>query len=95
MLCMQNAKSHYKSIREGIKRASLIRQDLAKTITEYEPEKIRGLNKAYIDTIKEVIRQGELFLDKTESLELGLKVGQIIENYQAFLSTLPKRDEVE
>jgi hypothetical protein len=88
MLCMQDAKSHYEAVKEGIMRASLIRQDLAKTPTEYEPKKAQGLNKAYIETIKEAIRQGEFFLDKTDDLELGLKVCQIIENYQALLSAL-------
>ena len=85
---MENAECHHKAIKEGIMRATFIRQDLAKTLTEYEPEKVRGLNKAYIETIKEVIRQGELFLDKTDDIELGVKIAQIIENYRAFLSTL-------
>ena len=68
-------------------RATFIRQDLVKTFTEYEPKKVRGLNKAYTETLREIIRQGELFLDKTDNLELGIKIGQIIENYRAFLST--------
>lgn len=84
---MQDAEYHRKAIEEGIMRATFIRQDLVKTFTEYEPKKVKGLNKAYIETIKEIVRQGELFLDKTDNIELGLKVAQIIENYRAFLST--------
>ena len=84
---MQDAEHHYEKIREGIMRATFIRQDLVKTFTEYEPKKVRGLNKAYTETLREIIRQGELFLDKTDNLELGIKIGQIIENYRAFLST--------
>ena len=85
---MASADEHYKAIEEGVMRAKFIRQDLAKTLTEYDPEKVRGLNKAYIETIRQVINHGEIFLDKTVDLELGLKVGVIIENYRAFLNTL-------
>jgi hypothetical protein len=85
---MSNSRKHLKAFKEGIQRARLIRQDLRKTLTEYYPEKVRGLNKAYISTIKEVIKQGNLFLDKSDNLELGLKVAITIENYQAFLSGL-------
>ena len=92
---MKNADNHYNSIKEGINRARLIRKDLQNTLTEYEPEKVRGLNKAYIATIKEIIRQGELFLDKSEDFELGLKVATTIENYKAFLSTLPNQNETK
>jgi len=89
---MSHASYHYKSLKEGINRARLIRRDLSKTFTEHEPRKVRGLNKAYIETVKEIIRQGEFFLDKGGGFELGLEVTQIIENYRAFLSTLPYRD---
>ena len=92
---MALANKHLKAFKEGIQRARLIRQDLRKTLTEYHPEKVRGLNKAYIDTIKQVIKQGNLFLDKTDNFELGLKIAITIENYQAFLSTLPNVDETE
>ena len=85
---MLTPDDHYKSFREGISRARLIRRDLRKTLTEYEPQKVRGLNKAYIETIKEVIRQGEFYLDKGEDFSLGLKIAITIENYKAFLSTL-------
>ncbi len=85
---MPKANDHFKAFKEGISRARLIRLDLRKTLTEYEPEKVRGLNKAYIETIKEVIRQGELYLDHTEDFPLGLKIAITIENYKAFLSTL-------
>jgi hypothetical protein len=78
---------HYKAVKEGILRARKIRQDLAKHPTEYYPEKVRGLNKAYFATIKEVIRQGNLYLDNNPDFWLGLEVAQIVENYSAFLST--------
>jgi hypothetical protein len=85
---MPDANDHYNSFKEGISRARLIRRDLRETLTEYEPQKVRGLNKAYIETIKEVIRQGEFYLDKGEDFGLGLKIAITIENYKAFLSTL-------
>jgi len=83
-----NATTHFKAFKEGIERARLIRRDLKKTLTEYEPEKVRGLNKAYIETIKETIRQGEFYLDTTHDFKLGLRVAVTIENYKAFLTTL-------
>jgi|TARA_R110000824_G_scaffold349395_1_gene536269 hypothetical protein len=92
---MSDSYKHLKAFKEGIQRARLIRQDLRKTLTEYRPEKVRGLNNAYISTIKEVIKQGNLFLDKTDNFELGLKVAITMENYQAFLSTLPNADETK
>ena len=92
---MSNSLNHLKAFREGIQRARVIREDLKKTLTEYEPEKVRGLNKAYIGTIKEVIKQGNLFLDKTDNFELGFKIAITIENYQDFLSTLPNINETE
>ena len=54
---------------------------------------MRDLNKAYIETAREIIRQGELYLDKTENFDLGLKVVQIVENYRALLSTLGLNDD--
>ena len=51
---MLHAHDHFKAFKEGISRARLIRLDLRETLTEYEPKKVRGLNKAYIETIKEV-----------------------------------------
>ena len=89
------SSEHYKSMQEGIIRASHIRKDLSKYTTEYYPEKVRGLNKAYIATIKEVIRQGEKFLDLSTNFSVGLKIAVTIENYRAFLSTLPHRDEID
>ena len=78
-------------MRESITRASLIRKDLEKYTTEYYPEKVRGLNKAYIQTAKEIIRQGNFFLDKKGDFMLGLEVSQIVENYQALLGSLKYR----
>lgn len=92
---MQTPTDHYNLFKEGISRARLIRADLKETLTEYEPQKVRGLNKAYIDTIKEVIRQGEYYLDKSNDFKLGLKISITIENYKAFLSTLPKLNDEE
>ena len=89
---MPDSRDHYKAFKEGISRARLIRCDLQNTLTEYEPQKVRGLNKAYIATVKEIIRQGEFFLDKSEDFKVGLRVAVTIENYRAFLSTLPKRN---
>ena len=89
------SEGHYKSMQEGIIRASHIRKDLAKHTTEYFPEKVRGLNKAYIQTVKEIIRQGNFYLDKDPDFWLGLEVAQIIENYNAFLSTLEHRNETD
>ena len=86
---------HYKAIHEGINRARLIRRDLEKHPTEYYPEKVRGLNKAYIATVKEIIRQGNIYLDQywdsnidSNDFDKGLEVATIVENYRAFLSTL-------
>ena len=87
--------THYKAIHEGINRARLIRRDLEKHPTEYYPEKVRGLNKAYIATVKEIIRQGNIYLDQywdsnidSNDFDKGLEVATIVENYRAFLSTL-------
>ena len=80
-----NEEEHYKRFEEGIRRARLIREDLKIHPTEYFPEKVRGLNKAYIATAKEIIRQGNFFLDKSEDFELGLKVATIIEGYKNLL----------
>jgi hypothetical protein len=90
---MPKSLKHLSAFREGIQRARLIREDLKKTLTEYEPEKVRGLNKAYISTIKEAIRQGNLFVDKTNNFDLGLKVIVAIENFKAFLSALRISDK--
>lgn len=82
----------YKAVQEGINRARLIRRDLKQHPTEYYPEKVRGLNKAYIATVKEIIKRGEIYIDKDIDFDLGLDVAMIIENYRAFLSTLnPER----
>tara|TARA_R100000808_G_C2140639_1_gene148459 strand:+ start:977 stop:1246 length:270 start_codon:yes stop_codon:yes gene_type:complete len=83
-----STNKHYKAYQEGILRARLIRKDLEKHPTEYYPEKVRGLNKAYIETAKEIIRQGDKFIDSTDNFELGLQVATAIENYRALLSTL-------
>jgi hypothetical protein len=88
---MESESEHYKAYQEGIVRARLIRKDLKNHPTEYYPEKVRGLNKAYIQTVKEIIRQGELYLDKTQDFEAGIEVAMAVENYKAFLSTLRKR----
>jgi hypothetical protein len=92
---MESESGHLKAYQEGIVRARLIRKDLKNHPTEYYPEKVRGLNKAYIQTVKEIIHQGESYLDKTEDFETGLEVAMAIENYRAFLVTLPKRDETK
>ena len=85
---MSDAQLHYDAYKEGIVRATLIRKDLGHTLSEYEPQKVRDLNKAYLETVREIIRQGDLFLDKSSDLERGLKVAITITNYTALLSTL-------
>jgi hypothetical protein len=85
---VMTADEHHEAMQEGIFRASLIRKDLAKYETEYYPEKVRALNMTYIATAKEIIKQGDFFLDKSQNFELGIKVAQIVENYRALLSTL-------
>ena len=92
---MQTPTDHHNLFLEGISRARLIREDLKNALTEYEPRKVRGLNRAYIETIKEVIRQGEYYLDKGNDFKLGLKIGITIENYKAFLSTMPRLNNEE
>ncbi len=82
--------ANYKAVKEGINRARLIRLDLKKHPTEYFPEKVRGLNKAYIDTVKEIIRQGDIFIDKNTNFDLGLEIAEIVEKYRDFLQTLNK-----
>ena len=89
---MPDSNKHYEAIQEGILRARLIRKDLKKHPTEYYPEKVRGLNKAYISTIKEIMRQGELYLDGNPPLSDGMEVAMIIENYRAFLCNLRHDD---
>ena len=84
---------HYGAVQEGIMRARLIRRDIKKHPTEYYLDKVRGLNKAYIDTIKEIIRQGDMYLDLDIDFEKGLEVAMIIENYRAFLSTIIYSDK--
>jgi len=83
-----NEEEHYRCLQEGIIRARLIREDLKLHPTEYFPEKVRELNKTYIATAKEIIRQGNFFLDKSEDFELGLKVATIVEGYRNLLLTL-------
>ena len=87
---MSKAEEHYKAVEEGILRARLIKQDLSDHPTEYYPEKVRGLVKAYIDTTKQVIQEGEKFIDTSEDFERGLEVAQIIENYRALHLKLRK-----
>jgi hypothetical protein len=87
---MSKGDKHYKAMQEGILRAKLIKQDLHKHPTEHYPEKVRGLVKAYIDTTKQVIREGEKFIDTSENFERGLEVAQIIENYRALHLKLRK-----
>ena len=88
-----SARQHLKAFNEGIRRATLIKRDLAKHPTEYFPEKVRGLNAAYLATVKEIMRQGELYLDTTSDLEEGMRVAITIENYRGMLSALPRRKE--
>ena len=90
---MQTPNDHLDLFKEGIHRAKLIREDLKLSLIEQDLKKIKGLNKSYIDMVKETIRQGEYFLDKSNDFKLGLKVAITIENYRAFLSTLSKKNK--
>lgn len=90
---MQTPNDHLDLFKEGIHRAKLIREDLKLSLIEQDLKKIKGLNKSYIDMVKETIRQGEYFLDKSNNFKLGLKVAITIENYRAFLSTLSKKNK--
>jgi len=87
---MPPSDDRYKAIQEGILRARLIRRDLRKYPTEYYPEVSRGLVKAYLATISQIIKEGEKFLDDGEDFDRGLEVAQIIENYKAFLLKIKK-----
>jgi hypothetical protein len=80
---MRSSTDHLNLFKEGMHRSRLIREDLKGAI--------KGLNKAYLDMLKEVIRQGEYYLDKSNDLKIGLKVAITIENYRAFLSKLPRK----
>ena len=90
---MQTPNDHLDLFKEGIHRAKLIREDLKLSLIEQDLKKIKGLNKSYIDMVKEIIRQGEYYLDKSNDFQLGLKIAITIENYRAFLSTLSKRNK--
>jgi phage terminase Nu1 subunit (DNA packaging protein) len=98
---MKESSIHFKAFKEGTHRARLIKRDLRRALADSPPcpkthnKHLKQLNQTYIDTLKEVIRQGDLFVDTTDNLELGLKVGITIENYRAFLSTLFNTDEIK
>lgn len=80
----------YKNMQECIRRASYIRTEIRKTSKIKEKKKYESLNLYYIQTIEELIRQGDQFLDSSEDLDLGLEVIQVIENYSCLLSMLNK-----
>lgn len=88
---MQSSTDHLNLFKEGMHRSRLIREDLKGALIEQDLKKIKGLNKAYLDMLKDVIRQGEYYLDKSNDLKIGLKVAITIENYRAFLSELPRK----
>ncbi len=92
---MQTSSEHLKLFKEGIHRAKLIREDLKESLIDQNFNKIKGLNKAYVDMVKEIIRQGEFFLDKSNDFKLGLRVAITIENFKAFLSAIrhKKKDD--
>jgi hypothetical protein len=90
---MLSARDHFNLFKEGIHRAKLIREDLKLSLIEQDLKKIKGLNKSYVDMLKETIRQGEYYLDKSNDFKLGLKVAITIENYRAFISTLSKKNK--
>ena len=87
---MEKEDELYKAYKEGVHRASLIRKDLKKYETEYYPEKVRGLCKAYLKTAQEIIRKGEAYLDVSNNFAVGMEVAMAIENYRALISKLKK-----
>jgi hypothetical protein len=88
---MPSSIDHLNLFKEGIHRANLIREDLKLSLIKQDFKKIKGLNKSYVDMLKETIRQGEYYLDKSNNFKMGLKVAITIENYRAFLNTLPNK----
>ena len=92
---MRSSTDHLNLFKEGMHRSSLIREDLKEALIDQNLKKIKGLNKAYLDMLKEVIRQGEYYLDKSNDLRVGLKVAITIENYRAFLSALSKKNKYD
>ena len=76
-----SALKHYQAVQEGIIKARLIRQELKHHPTEYYPEKVRKLVNKYITIVREIIRQGALYLDANEDWDLGQDVIQIVESY--------------
>jgi len=92
---MPSPTDHLNLFKEGIHRSNLIREDLKKALIRKNLKKIKGLNKSYIDMIKETIRQGECYLDKSNDFKVGLKVAITIENYRAFLSALSKKNKYD
>lgn len=92
-LTSMKPEEYHEAMQEAIFRSSVIRRELEKHPTEYYPEKVRALNMSYIATAREIIKQGNLFLDKSENFDLGLKVAQTVENYRALLSTLGESHE--
>jgi hypothetical protein len=81
-------EDYYKAVHLGIARARNIRQTLQKHPTEYYPEMVRSLNEGYLSTIRNIIKQGDLYIDTDDDFEKGIEIAQIVENYKAFLGTI-------
>jgi len=82
----------YKNMQESLQRAQYIRGEIRKANKITEKKKYESLHFYYIETIKEIIRQGDRFLDTSDNLDVGLEVIQIIENYNCILSMLKERE---
>ena len=87
---MSKESEVYGAYKEGIVRASHIRRDLNKYTTEYYPEKVRGLCKAYIKTAQEIIRKGEEYLDISNNFEILLFIRSIIKGASEYVKILIK-----
>lgn len=87
-------EDHLSFFEEGIKRATLIKRDLQKHPTEYFPQKVRLLNKIYIETVKQIIYHGEEYLKKTKTCtDEDIRIAITVDNYRSMLISLPKRNE--
>ena len=81
---MPSSIDHLNLFKEGIHRANLIREDLKLSLIEQDFKKIKGLNKSYVDMLKETIRQGEYYLDKSNNFKTRSKSSNNYRKLQSF-----------
>lgn len=75
-------------MQESLDRAAYIRKEIKKTDKSKDCKKYESLHFYYIETIKEAIRQGDIFLDQTENIDLGMQVIDTMEIYTNLLAVL-------